>query len=173
MQEVRKIKRRTLLLEGSPFPSLPTLLPVKKHGHFNKTIGSHTVSSLKRFAYSSTQESDVHIADVHFFYRCNSDMRSMPILLLYPHGRIYRKEGLLLLLFRPSIVLGMIFVHKVFRIFAVANCRLILYTFEVTILSLVRIVILIRLVFIDDDFIRCIRIKTTVTGRQCCGMFPI
>ena len=73
----------------------------------------------------------------------------------------------MLLLFYPVIMLGMIFVHKVSGVTAIANYRLVFHTFERSIFSPVGIVILIRLIFIIDyDFIGMVWIVTTVTGWQ-------
>lgn len=48
------------------------------------------------------------------------------------------------LLFYPVLMLGMIFVHKVFGAMTIANHRLILYAFEGPIFVPVAIVVLIR-----------------------------
>ena len=79
---------------------------------------------------------------------------------------------MLLLLFYPVIMLGMIFDPKVLGVMPIANHRLILFTFERSIFSLVAIVVLIRRRFIDDDFIRMVWIISIIRGRQRCAMDP-
>jgi hypothetical protein len=70
----------------------------------------------------------------------------------------------MLLPFHPVIMFGMIFVHEVPGVMAIANHRLILRPFERSIFSPVAIVVLIRLAFIDDDFVGMVWVITTVTG---------
>src|SRR5450759_2976817 len=82
------------------------------------------------------------------------------------------ESGSMLLFFYPVLMLGMIFVHKVFGVSAIANHRLILHTFVRSIFNLVAIVVLIRRFLIDYDFIGMVWIITTVTGWQRFGMFP-
>ena len=56
---------------------------------------------------------------------------------------------------------------------AVANYLLILIAFVLAILSLMSIIVIIWLIFIDDNFIGMVRIITAIRGWQVLGMSPI
>ena len=79
----------------------------------------------------------------------------------------------MLMFFYPAIMLGVIFVHKIFMVMAVANHLLILHALKRFIFFPVIVVMPVRLFFVNDDFIRMIRIITTIGGWKRCGMFPI